>query len=65
MTPGAASSKSAQFVDTQTAADIRALLSDKLDSSAPSTVRLSDNLVYHAELRTTCVATMLQGGHAR
>jgi len=29
-----------------------------------SFVRLAANPVYNAQLRTTCVATMLQGGHA-
>jgi acetylornithine deacetylase/succinyl-diaminopimelate desuccinylase-like protein len=56
--------KSAQFENEQTAADMRALLSDKPDPSALSFVRLANNPVYNAQLRTTCVATMLQGGHA-
>ena len=29
-----------------------------------SFVRLAANPVYNAQLRTTCVATMLEGGHA-
>lgn len=48
----------------QTAADIRAVLSDKPDPAAPSVVRLTGNPAYNAQLRTTCVATMLNGGHA-
>jgi acetylornithine deacetylase/succinyl-diaminopimelate desuccinylase-like protein len=56
--------KSAQFENEQTAADMRAVMSDKPDPSALSFVRLAANPVYNAQLRTTCVATMLQGGHA-
>jgi acetylornithine deacetylase/succinyl-diaminopimelate desuccinylase-like protein len=54
----------AQFEGEQTAADIRAALADKPDPSAMSFVRLATNPFYNAQLRTTCVATMLQGGHA-
>ena len=54
----------AQFEGDQTAADMRALLADKPDPSAMSFVRLATNPFYNAQLRTTCVATMLQGGHA-
>jgi acetylornithine deacetylase/succinyl-diaminopimelate desuccinylase-like protein len=54
--------RSAQFEDEQTASDIRLALSDKPD--APALARLSTNPTYNAQLRTTCVATMLQGGHA-
>ncbi|MGY8668189.1 M20/M25/M40 family metallo-hydrolase [Bradyrhizobium sp. UFLA05-109] len=56
--------KSAQFENDQTAADMRAVMSDKPDPAALSFVRLAANPVYNAQLRTTCVATMLQGGHA-
>ncbi|MGV7213657.1 M20/M25/M40 family metallo-hydrolase [Bradyrhizobium sp. UFLA05-112] len=56
--------KSAQFENEQTAADMRAVMSDKPDPAALSFVRLAANPVYNAQLRTTCVATMLQGGHA-
>jgi acetylornithine deacetylase/succinyl-diaminopimelate desuccinylase-like protein len=56
--------RTAQFEGEQTAADMRAVLSDKPDPSAMSFVRLAANPVYNAQLRTTCVATMLQGGHA-
>jgi acetylornithine deacetylase/succinyl-diaminopimelate desuccinylase-like protein len=31
---------------------------------AAALARLSANLAYNAQLRTTCVATMLEGGHA-
>jgi acetylornithine deacetylase/succinyl-diaminopimelate desuccinylase-like protein len=54
----------AQFETEQTAADIRAVLSDKPDPTALSFVRLAANPGYNAQLRTTCVATMLEGGQA-
>jgi acetylornithine deacetylase/succinyl-diaminopimelate desuccinylase-like protein len=54
----------AQFENEQTAADMRALLSDKPDPAALSFVRLAANPAYNAQLRTTCVATMLQAGQA-
>jgi len=54
----------AQFESEQTAADIRAVLSDKPDPAAMSFTRLAANPGYNSQLRTTCVATMLQGGHA-
>jgi acetylornithine deacetylase/succinyl-diaminopimelate desuccinylase-like protein len=54
----------AQFENEQTAADIRAMLSDKPDPAAMSFTRLAANPGYNSQLRTTCVATMLEGGHA-
>jgi acetylornithine deacetylase/succinyl-diaminopimelate desuccinylase-like protein len=54
----------AQFETEQTAADIRAVLSDKPDPSAMSFTRLAANPGYNSQLRTTCVATTLEGGHA-
>jgi len=39
---------------------MRTVLSDKPDPAAMSFVRLAANPVYNAQLRTTCVATMLQ-----
>jgi acetylornithine deacetylase/succinyl-diaminopimelate desuccinylase-like protein len=54
----------AQFESEQTAADIRAALSDRPDPSTLSFARLAASPGYNAQLRTTCVATMLQGGHA-
>src|SRR3984885_2216697 len=54
----------AQFENEQTAADIRAILSDKPDPAAMSFTRLAANPGYNVQLRTTCVATMLKGGHA-
>lgn len=56
--------RAAQFENDQTAADIRAILSGHPDPSALSLLRLSSNPAYNAQLRTTCVATMLEGGHA-
>jgi acetylornithine deacetylase/succinyl-diaminopimelate desuccinylase-like protein len=54
--------RAAQFEGEQTASDMRAVLRDKPDPAAMS--RLAANPVYNAQLRTTCVATMLSGGHA-
>jgi acetylornithine deacetylase/succinyl-diaminopimelate desuccinylase-like protein len=54
----------AQFEGEQVAADIRAALAERPDPSTLSFVRLAANPVYNAQLRTTCVATMLEGGHA-
>lgn len=51
-----------QTVSEKTAADIRAVLADKPDDAALA--RLSAIAPFNAELRTTCVATMLEGGHA-
>jgi acetylornithine deacetylase/succinyl-diaminopimelate desuccinylase-like protein len=56
--------RSAQLEDGQTAADMRAVLTDRPDSGATSFVRLTANPFYNAILRTTCVATMLEGGQA-
>jgi acetylornithine deacetylase/succinyl-diaminopimelate desuccinylase-like protein len=56
--------RTAQFEGEQTAADMRSVLSDRPDPAAMSFVRLAANPVYNAQLRTTCVATMLEGGHA-
>ena len=43
---------------------MKAIISGKSDVAALSLVRLSVNPIYNAQLRTTCVATMLEGGHA-
>jgi acetylornithine deacetylase/succinyl-diaminopimelate desuccinylase-like protein len=56
--------RTAQYESEETAADMRAVLSEKPDPAAMSFVRLAANPVYNAQLRTTCVATMLEGGHA-
>jgi acetylornithine deacetylase/succinyl-diaminopimelate desuccinylase-like protein len=54
--------RTAQAEHEQNASDIRAVLADKPDAAALS--RLSANPGYNAQLRTTCVATLLEGGHA-
>lgn len=46
----------------QVAADMNAVANNRLDDAAIP--RLSENPYYNALLRTTCVATMLEGGHA-
>jgi acetylornithine deacetylase/succinyl-diaminopimelate desuccinylase-like protein len=46
----------------QTAADIRSILTATPDPAAVQ--RLSQDARYNSTLRTTCVATMLSGGHA-
>jgi len=46
----------------QTAADMRAVAKNPKDTAAVR--RLSAQPVYNSMLRTTCVATMLEGGHA-
>jgi acetylornithine deacetylase/succinyl-diaminopimelate desuccinylase-like protein len=56
--------RSAQLEGGQTAADMRTVLSDRPDPAAASFVRLTANPFYNALLRTTCVATMLEGGQA-
>jgi acetylornithine deacetylase/succinyl-diaminopimelate desuccinylase-like protein len=52
----------AQNVSEKTAADIHAVLADKPDEAALA--RLSAIAPFNSLLRTTCVATMLEGGHA-
>jgi acetylornithine deacetylase/succinyl-diaminopimelate desuccinylase-like protein len=52
----------APTVSEKTAADVRAVLADTPDEAALA--RLSTIPPLNAQLRTTCVATMLQGGHA-
>src|SRR5260370_29496090 len=54
----------AEFEGDQVAADIRSVISGRPDPASLSLVRLSANPVYNAQLRTTCVATLLEGGHA-
>ena len=46
----------------QVAADMRAILAPQPDPAAVA--RLSTQVPYNAQLRTTCVATRLEGGHA-
>jgi acetylornithine deacetylase/succinyl-diaminopimelate desuccinylase-like protein len=54
-----------EMADTQTgqtAADMRAILADPPDPAAIA--RLSQDARYNSTLRTTCVATMMNAGHA-
>jgi len=52
----------AQAETGQTAADMRAVAKNPTDAAAVR--RLSASPVYNSMLRTTCVATQLEGGHA-
>src|SRR5579871_3347241 len=54
--------RAAELETPQTAGDIRAVLAANPDPAALA--RLSENFSYNAQLRTTCVATTLEGGHA-
>jgi acetylornithine deacetylase/succinyl-diaminopimelate desuccinylase-like protein len=54
----------AELDNDQVAADIRSVISSNPDAASLSVMRLAANPVYNAQLRTTCVATMLEGGHA-
>ena len=56
--------RTAELEGDQMAADIRSVISGRPDPASLSLVRLSANPAYNAQLRTTCVATMLEGGHA-
>jgi acetylornithine deacetylase/succinyl-diaminopimelate desuccinylase-like protein len=54
--------RSAAIVGPQVAADMRAIVGPNPDAGAVE--RLSNIVGYNAVMRTTCVATMLEGGHA-
>jgi acetylornithine deacetylase/succinyl-diaminopimelate desuccinylase-like protein len=54
--------KYAALESGQTAADMKAIAIDDKDSAAAA--RLSASPFYNAQLRTTCVPTMLEAGHA-
>jgi acetylornithine deacetylase/succinyl-diaminopimelate desuccinylase-like protein len=56
--------RTAELESDQIAADIRSVISARPDPASLSLMRLSVNPAYNAQLRTTCVATMLEGGHA-
>jgi acetylornithine deacetylase/succinyl-diaminopimelate desuccinylase-like protein len=56
--------RTADLEGDQTAADIRSVISGRPDPASLSLVRLSANPAYNAQLRTTCVATMLEAGQA-
>jgi acetylornithine deacetylase/succinyl-diaminopimelate desuccinylase-like protein len=55
--------RTAQIEGGQIALDMRTMLSDPSGSSAAA-ARLADDPAYNALMRTTCVATMLEGGTA-
>ncbi len=55
-------SRAAQFEDAKTGADMRSLVSPKPDPAAVA--RLTATPRFNNLMRTTCVATMLEGGHA-
>jgi acetylornithine deacetylase/succinyl-diaminopimelate desuccinylase-like protein len=44
--------------------EMRSVVSNRTDPEALSIVLMSQSPFYNAQLRTTCVATMLEGGHA-
>jgi acetylornithine deacetylase/succinyl-diaminopimelate desuccinylase-like protein len=54
--------RSSGLASGQTAADMRAIAKNERDSAAAA--RLAVSPFYNAQLRTTCVPTMLEGGHA-
>src|SRR3954471_24146115 len=54
--------RSAAMESAQNAADMRALAGDRADAAAIA--RLSADPGFNAQMRTTCTATLLQGGHA-
>jgi acetylornithine deacetylase/succinyl-diaminopimelate desuccinylase-like protein len=54
--------RAAELESPLVAADIRSVISGAADPEALS--RLSANPLYNAQLRTTCVPTLLAGGHA-
>jgi acetylornithine deacetylase/succinyl-diaminopimelate desuccinylase-like protein len=54
----------AQMEGGQVADDLRAVLSGQSDPTSLPVVRLSASAFFNAQLRTTCVATMLEGGSA-
>ena len=56
--------RTAQMEGGPLADDLRAVLSGQTDPASAPVMRLSANPAYNAQLRTTCVATMLEGGSA-
>ena len=56
--------RTAQMEGGQLADDLRAVLSGQTDPTAPSVVRLVAGPFFNAQLRTTCVATLLEAGPA-
>src|ERR1700722_14224536 len=56
--------RSAQMAGGELAEDLRAVVSGQAEAANAAAARLSENVGYNAQLRTTCVATMLEGGIA-
>ena len=56
--------RTADLENPQVAADMRSMISGTADVAALSLTRVAVNPIYNALLRTTCVATLLEGGHA-
>jgi len=56
--------RSAALETPDTAADFRAVISSDAAKAEAAARRLSASPYYNAQLRTTCVATRLEGGHA-
>jgi acetylornithine deacetylase/succinyl-diaminopimelate desuccinylase-like protein len=56
--------RTASMEGGQVSDDLRAVLSGQTDPASAPLTRLSANAFYNAQLRTTCVATMLEGGSA-
>ena len=58
-------SRTAALVPAELAADMRAVSASAAPDRAAAARLAARSAYYNAQLRTTCVATMLQGGHAR
>jgi acetylornithine deacetylase/succinyl-diaminopimelate desuccinylase-like protein len=56
--------RAAEVENPQTAADMRAIARGRPEIEAMAFTRLSTNPFYNAQLRTTCVVTLIEGGHA-
>ncbi len=56
--------RTAQMEGGQYADDVRTVLAAPTDATSVSAVRLTSGAFNNAQLRTTCVATMLEGGSA-
>ena len=54
--------RSAPFEEAQTGADMKALAANRADAAALA--RLAAKPTYNAQMRTTCIATQLEAGHA-
>ena len=54
--------ETAKLKDAETAAAMRAIVADPNDAAADAL--LSKDKMWHSMLRTTCVATLINGGHA-